>query len=107
LNATLPRDLASPEACAARQARIAAANEAHRARMYALASARAAYRKHAVRNAYELKQALENIVSASMGRCDSVTEEYAKKVTDLICDLEGELYGMELELSAIRSMEMS
>jgi hypothetical protein len=99
LNATLPRDLASPEACAARQARIAAANEAHRARMYALASARAAYRKHAVRNAYELKQALENIVSASMGRCDSVT--------DLICDLEGELYGMELELSAIRSMEMS
>lgn len=107
MSATLPRDLASPEACAARQARIAAANEAHRVRQYELATARAIYRKHAVRNAYELKQALENIVAASAGRCDSVTEDYCKRITELVCDLEGELYGMELELSAIRSMEMS
>lgn len=105
MNATLPRDLASPQACAARQARIAAWNQAEIARAKELSDAMAVFRKHGIRNPLEFKAALECVRAACTGNGDHIVEKYAEQVTDICCDLEGELYGIGLELSAIRSME--
>ena len=59
-----PFDLASPEQCAAREARTESA--AHRARIRdnELRDARAAYRLHGIKTPFELLAALQNVHAA-------------------------------------------
>ena len=89
-------DLASPEACAARKARIAAATKATIIRAAEMVMARATIRRQQVRGAHELLAMLNCVAGAFKG--DGIGGEYAEKVRELCAELMHDLDAHEPEL---------
>lgn len=89
----------TPEGCAARTERIQAANQAHEARMRALATCRALYRAHGVKGPWELLEALQSIHASASG--DTITQEFMERLSELIADFDAELNSTGPELMEV------
>lgn len=82
----------SPEACAARQARIDAAHTARLIRAQKLSDSRVLTRSAGLENAWELYAHMNNVVASLRSVCP-IANEYAAKMLEVLTDMDTELNG--------------